>query len=120
MIRSIIFQKKPDPAAVIISYIHRRRLIHLHFIHCLGGDEDTKPKPDPHNALKICRQLGVAPEDALMIGDTSADTEFGKNAGFKLTLGNDNLHLQHFVSGGHYITLYKYKQHYGAGWLDGY
>lgn len=52
-----------------------------------GGDEDSRPKPDPHNALKICRSLGVAPAETAMIGDTRADAQFGKNAGLGLVLG---------------------------------
>jgi phosphoglycolate phosphatase-like HAD superfamily hydrolase len=52
-----------------------------------GGDAGSKPKPDPHNALMICRKLGVAPDNAVMVGDTRADTEMGKSAGLGLTVG---------------------------------
>jgi len=70
-----------------LGAVNKLGIAHYFDMIVAGGDEDSKPKPDPHNALKICRQLGVAPEEALMVGDTRADTEFGKNAGFKLTFG---------------------------------
>uniref|UniRef100_A0A914GTP8 Uncharacterized protein n=1 Tax=Globodera rostochiensis TaxID=31243 RepID=A0A914GTP8_GLORO len=45
--------------------------------------EDSKgsvPKPHPNNALFICRQLGVQPKDAMVIGDTPADLGMGRSA----------------------------------------
>ena len=32
-----------------------------------GDDNGSKPKPDPDNALFICRQLGVHPAQAMVI-----------------------------------------------------
>lgn len=60
---------------------------HLFDVIVAGGDAGSKPKPDPHNALMICRKLGVAPDNAVMVGDTRADTEMGKSAGLGLTVG---------------------------------
>lgn len=34
--------------------------------------------PDPHNALTICKQLGVDVRKTVMIGDTPTDIQFGK------------------------------------------
>ncbi|KAI6188201.1 hypothetical protein M3Y98_00328600 [Aphelenchoides besseyi] len=45
-----------------------------------GDDDGSLPKPHPHNALSICRVLGVDPEDALMVGDTLADMGMGRSA----------------------------------------
>jgi pyrophosphatase PpaX len=44
--------------------------------------EDTeKHKPDPEPAIKACGLLGVKPEEALMVGDSTYDILCGKNAG---------------------------------------
>jgi len=52
-----------------------------------GDDSGSLPKPNPHNALSICRTLGVNPEDALMVGDTLADMGMGKSAKLGATIG---------------------------------
>ena len=43
-----------------------------------GDDKGTRPKPSPHNAYKICKELGVSPADTIMVGDTPADTLMGQ------------------------------------------
>lgn len=52
-----------------------------------GDDHGALPKPNPHNALSICRALNVNPEDALMVGDTLADMGMGKSAKLGGTVG---------------------------------
>ncbi len=51
------------------------------------GDDDfpTKPAPDP--VLALCRQLGIAPAQAMVIGDTVADMRMGRAAGVGLVVG---------------------------------
>ena len=46
------------------------------------GDDDARPlKPDPAPVLEACRQLGVAPGEAAMVGDTLFDVKAAKGAG---------------------------------------
>ena len=52
-----------------------------------GDDPNTQPKPSPHNAWKICGQLGVDPGDAVMVGDTKADVGMGHAAKLGWTVG---------------------------------
>merc|ERR1711981_67096 len=52
-----------------------------------GDDPFSKPKPDAHNALHICAELGVEPHNAIMVGDTPADTIMGQAANLGLTIG---------------------------------
>ena len=52
-----------------------------------GDDPDSVSKPNPHNALFICEKLGVGPEQAIMVGDTPADTIMGQTAQLGLTVG---------------------------------
>lgn len=43
--------------------------------------DETHPKPHPAMLLELMDELGVAPEDALMIGDTTHDLEMARAAG---------------------------------------
>ena len=43
--------------------------------------DETHPKPHPAMLLELMRQLDVAPEGVLMIGDTSHDLEMARSAG---------------------------------------
>jgi len=52
-----------------------------------GDDANSQPKPNPHNAISICRALGVHPQDALMVGDTLADMGMGRSAKLGTNVG---------------------------------
>jgi phosphoglycolate phosphatase len=43
--------------------------------------DETSSKPDPQMLLELMRELGVAPERTLMIGDTTHDLQMALNAG---------------------------------------
>jgi len=43
--------------------------------------EDAEPKPSPQPVLLICRRLGVAPAETLMVGDYLYDMQAGERAG---------------------------------------
>ncbi|MBB4826567.1 pyrophosphatase PpaX [Sporosarcina luteola] len=49
----------------------------------VGLDDVQKPKPDPEPILLALQRLGVAPDEAMMIGDNYHDIEGGKNAGVR-------------------------------------
>ena len=49
----------------------------------IGIDDVTHVKPDPEPILLAIEKLGVAKEDAIMIGDNSHDILGGKNAGVR-------------------------------------
>lgn len=54
---------------------------------CLAsGDQFRHHKPHPEPLLKTADQLGIKPECALMVGDSIADAEAARNAGFMLVL----------------------------------
>jgi len=46
-----------------------------------GGDSFEKKKPDPSGAIAIAKELGVAPRDAAMVGDSDVDIQTARNAG---------------------------------------
>ena len=47
----------------------------------VGLEDVSEPKPHPEGILRALQQLGVAPERALMVGDSVADIEAAKAAG---------------------------------------
>jgi phosphoglycolate phosphatase len=46
-----------------------------------GGNSFATKKPDPAGALTILRELGAAPNQALMVGDSDVDVQTARNAG---------------------------------------
>jgi len=46
-----------------------------------GGDSFEKKKPDPAGALTILQDVGVAPAQAAMVGDSQVDVQTARNAG---------------------------------------
>jgi phosphoglycolate phosphatase len=51
------------------------------FVGVYGGNSFATKKPDPLGVETILRETGVAPGEALMIGDSSVDVLTGRNAG---------------------------------------
>lgn len=56
-----------------------------HFRLVVGGDTVPRPKPNPDMVLYTLERLGVEPEEALMVGDTTHDIEMGRAAGVLTT-----------------------------------
>lgn len=57
-----------------------------HFSAIVGSDQVRRGKPHPEMALLACGQMGLKPEDVIMIGDTYADIELGYNARMRATV----------------------------------
>jgi len=57
-----------------------------HFSQVFGGDSFERKKPDPLPLLKTCEALGMAPAEALMVGDSSNDAQAGHAAGCGVVL----------------------------------
>merc|ERR1712141_35696 len=70
-----------------VEFLERMGLQSMVDIIVCGDDEVSKSKPDPHNAEYICSQLGVKCSEAIMVGDTPADTIMGQAANLGLTIG---------------------------------
>jgi len=81
------------PLAVVTNKYHRfavgllQRLdLARHLRLVVGGDTCERRKPDPMPLLHACAQLGVAPADALMVGDSANDVEAARAAGMPVVL----------------------------------
>ena len=58
-------------------------------------DDTTHHKPHPEPVLKALEQLGAAPEEALMVGDSVFDIQCAHNAGVKGVLVSWGAALEH-------------------------
>jgi len=57
------------------------------YFSCVVGSETTpNPKPAPDPALHACRELGVAPKNALFVGDASPDVGCARAAGCEVVV----------------------------------
>lgn len=58
--------------------------LHDYFEVIVSGDTCSEKKPSPMPLLFAAEQLGVAPENALMIGDSKSDVKAARAAGFHI------------------------------------
>jgi phosphoglycolate phosphatase len=69
-----------------------------YFVSVVAGDTLPQKKPDPAPLLHACRQLKVAPDEMLMIGDSLNDAQAARAAGcpiFCVTYGYNEGHDVH-------------------------
>ena len=52
-----------------------------HFRVVIGGDEVSRPKPEPDGIELACRRLGVAPANAAYVGDSPLDLQAARRSG---------------------------------------
>lgn len=81
------------PLAVVTNKYHRfatgllQRLDLARYLKVVvGGDTCERRKPDPMPLQHACAQLGVAPADAWMVGDSANDVEAARAAGMPVVL----------------------------------
>ena len=70
-----------------VEFLERLNLSQLVDIVVCGDDKVSVSKPDPHNAIHICKELNIDLSEAIMVGDTPADTIMGQAANLGLTIG---------------------------------
>src|SRR4029077_4014935 len=51
------------------------------FVQIYGGNSFATKKPDPEGARKLLEEVGVPPDEAVIVGDSHVDVETGRNAG---------------------------------------
>lgn len=52
-----------------------------YFVRVYGGNSFATKKPDPLGVRTLLEETGAAPDQALIIGDSSIDVQTGRNAG---------------------------------------
>jgi phosphoglycolate phosphatase len=68
------------PVRVSVRILEGLRLAN-YFRAVYGGNSFETKKPDPLGARKILEEFGVAPEEAMLIGDSEVDVQTARNAG---------------------------------------
>lgn len=53
----------------------------------LGADAVSRSKPHPEMVHRLCERVGVAPREAVVVGDAVADLVMGREAGAALVVG---------------------------------
>jgi phosphoglycolate phosphatase len=122
-----------DPAAGVLDFIGRARelgvrmgvvtaddqertLRHLELLGLrdsievvIGADTVSSGKPDPEGVLLACRLLGVAPDRALLVGDTTSDMAAATAAGLAtgIRLGGGGQDDEPLFSGNGSIPLHR-------------
>ena len=88
----IVFTNKPTrPSERILEGLGVRRL----FADVIGGDNPYGRKPDPAALLALMKRDRVAPEHALMVGDSAIDHETSIRAGVRCCLVSFGFGYQH-------------------------
>lgn len=77
-LKTAILSNKPDDAT---KEMVAELLAKWHFHPVTGAQRSMPKKPDPTLALEVSRQLRVAPERFLYLGDTSTDMRTARSAG---------------------------------------
>jgi phosphoglycolate phosphatase len=73
---SVLTNKPVNPSRAIVEALG----IAPFFVSVYGGNSFPTKKPDPLGLLTILQETGIAPEESLMIGDSSIDIVTGRNA----------------------------------------
>jgi phosphoglycolate phosphatase len=68
------------PASFTLPLLQANRL-EAYFSVVVSGDSLSKKKPDPAQLLHVCEQFQLAPEQALMVGDSISDVTAARAAG---------------------------------------
>jgi len=74
---AVLSNKPVNPSRAIVEALG----LGEYFVHVYGGNSFATKKPDPLGARKLLHETRTAPEEAVMIGDSSIDVLTGRNAG---------------------------------------
>lgn len=80
-----------------------------YFTSILGSENIARPKPFPDIGIASCHALDVSVENVIVIGDTNADMNLGKNLQAKATIGIVNERKgdgSHLTDADHLINHY--------------
>ena len=74
---AVLSNKPVHPSRAIVQALGLAEF----FVQVYGGDSFPTKKPDPLGARTLLQEAGVAPEEAMIIGDSDIDVLTGRNAG---------------------------------------
>jgi phosphoglycolate phosphatase len=74
---AVLSNKPVHPSRAIVQALGLAEF----FVQVYGGNSFATKKPDPLGARTLLEEAGVAPEEAMIIGDSDIDVLTGRNAG---------------------------------------
>ena len=74
---AVLTNKPVNPSRAIVDALR----LGPFFMQVYGGNSFATKKPDPEGARKLLAETGIAPEHAVIVGDSHTDIETGHNAG---------------------------------------
>jgi phosphoglycolate phosphatase len=74
---AVLTNKPVNPSRAIVDALGLRSF----FSQVYGGNSFPSKKPDPEGALRLVSEVGVKPEQAVIVGDSHVDIRTGRNAG---------------------------------------
>jgi len=74
---AVLSNKPVNPSRAIVEALGLERF----FTHVYGGNSFETKKPDPLGIRTILKEIGIAADHALMVGDSAIDILTGRNAG---------------------------------------
>jgi len=74
---AVLSNKPVNPSRAIVEALGLGRF----FTHVYGGNSFETKKPDPLGIRTILKEIGIAADHALMVGDSAIDILTGRNAG---------------------------------------
>lgn len=77
MLQAVLTNKPVRVSGMILDGLDVGR----YFARVYGGNSFSEKKPDPVGILTLLDEFAVAPEDALMVGDSAVDVQTARNAG---------------------------------------
>ncbi|MGZ9586226.1 HAD family hydrolase [Paenibacillus marinisediminis] len=82
LIRGVVTADDKEPSK---QHLSKMGILH-HFNSVVGDDCVTHGKPYPDMVELACRELGLAPHEVVVIGDSVGDMEMGRSAGCALNI----------------------------------
>jgi phosphoglycolate phosphatase len=74
---AVLSNKPVNPSRAIVEALGLGKF----FARVYGGNSFATKKPDPEGAQTILRELGIAAQETLVVGDSGVDVLTGRNAG---------------------------------------
>ena len=74
---AVLSNKPVHPSRAIVEALGLAKF----FVHVYGGTSFETKKPDPLGVHTLLKETGIAPEYAMIVGDSSIDVLTGRNAG---------------------------------------
>lgn len=78
-LQAVITNKPEDFSLTILKGLG----VSSYFFEVVGGERGFPKKPAPEALIEIVKRAGVAPDEAVLVGDSAMDVETGRNARIK-------------------------------------